>query len=80
MPRRMIYGIGTDICDIRRIEATFGRQGERFVRKVLSDAEIAVWQSAQRAQRPAGCALSWPPAFPPRKPSPKPSAWACACP
>ncbi len=40
----MIFGIGTDICDIRRIQATFERQGERFVRKVLSDAEFAVWQ------------------------------------
>ena len=34
----MIFGIGTDICDIRRIKATWQRQGERFVRKVLSDA------------------------------------------
>ncbi len=40
----MIHGIGTDICDIRRIQATYERQGERFVRKVLSDAEFAVWQ------------------------------------
>lgn len=40
----MIYGIGTDVCDIRRIEAVLQRQGERFVRKVLSDAEFAVWQ------------------------------------
>lgn len=49
----MIFGIGTDICDIRRIEATFARQGERFVRKVLSDAEVVVWQkrSARWPQR-----------------------------
>lgn len=45
----MIYGIGTDICDIRRVEATWLRQGERFVRKVLTDAEFAVWQ--QRSAR-----------------------------
>ncbi|MCU0956858.1 MAG: holo-ACP synthase [Hydrogenophaga sp.] len=45
----MVFGIGTDICDIRRIEATFGRQGERFVRRVLGDAELAVWQ--QRSAR-----------------------------
>lgn len=45
----MIYGIGTDICDIRRIEATWQRQGERFVRKVLSESEFAVWQ--QRSAR-----------------------------
>ena len=41
----MIYGIGTDICDIRRIAATFERQGERFAHKVLSDAEFAIWQA-----------------------------------
>ena len=40
----MIYGIGTDICDLRRIAATFERQGERFARKVLSDAEFKVWE------------------------------------
>lgn len=40
----MIFGIGTDICDVRRIRATYERQGERFVRKVLSEAELAVWQ------------------------------------
>ena len=41
----MIYGIGTDVCDIRRIEATLSRQGDRFARKVLGDAEHAVWQA-----------------------------------
>ncbi len=40
----MIYGIGTDICDIRRIRATFERQGERFAKKILSDAELATWK------------------------------------
>lgn len=49
----MIHGIGTDVCDIRRIGATFERQGERFARKVLSDAELAVWRarSARWPQR-----------------------------
>jgi holo-[acyl-carrier protein] synthase len=40
----MIFGIGTDICDIRRIEATFRRQGERFVQKVLGEQELEIWQ------------------------------------
>lgn len=40
----MIYGIGTDICDIRRIRASLERHGERFVKKVLSEAELATWQ------------------------------------
>ena len=45
----MIHGIGTDICDIRRIAATFERQGERFAERVLGDAELAVWR--QRGER-----------------------------
>jgi holo-[acyl-carrier protein] synthase len=40
----MIHGIGTDVCDIRRISATFERQGERFAERVLGEAELAVWR------------------------------------
>ena len=39
-----IYGIGTDICDIRRIRAAFDRHGERFALKVLSDAEMQTFR------------------------------------
>ncbi len=39
----MIYGIGTDICDIRRIRASLSRHGERFAQKILSDGELATW-------------------------------------
>ena len=41
----MIYGIGTDICDVRRIRASFERHGERFARKILSQGELATWQA-----------------------------------
>ena len=41
----MIYGIGTDICDVRRIRASLDRHGERFARKILTDAEFATWQA-----------------------------------
>ena len=40
----MIYGIGTDICDVRRITATFKRRGERFAEKVLGPHEIEVFR------------------------------------
>lgn len=40
----MIFGIGTDVCDVRRIRATLERHGDRFARRVLSDAELAVWR------------------------------------
>ena len=45
----MIYGIGTDVCDLRRIRASLARHGERFAQKILSAAELAVWRS--RSQR-----------------------------
>jgi holo-[acyl-carrier protein] synthase len=40
----MIFGIGTDLCDVRRIEATLARRGERFAQKVLGPAEIGVFR------------------------------------
>jgi holo-[acyl-carrier protein] synthase len=44
-----IYGIGTDICDVRRIEATLARRGERFAERVLGPAELQVFR-ARRAR------------------------------
>ena len=38
-PRAMIIGIGSDICDIRRIEAAMERFGERFLLRVFTEAE-----------------------------------------
>jgi holo-[acyl-carrier protein] synthase len=40
----LIYGIGTDVCDIRRIRASLNRHGERFALKILSDAEMQTWK------------------------------------
>jgi holo-[acyl-carrier protein] synthase len=49
----MIYGIGTDIIDIRRLRATLERRGERFAEKVLGPHELAVYhaRTARVAQR-----------------------------
>ena len=41
----MIYGLGTDICDVRRIRASLERHGERFARKILREAELSTWRS-----------------------------------
>jgi holo-[acyl-carrier-protein] synthase len=41
----MIFGVGTDVCDVRRIRASLERHGERFAAKVLSDAELATWKA-----------------------------------
>jgi holo-[acyl-carrier protein] synthase len=45
----MIYGIGTDVCDVRRIRTSLERHGERFAQKILSEGELTVWQ--QRTAR-----------------------------
>jgi len=49
----MIYGIGTDVCDIRRIRDTLERRGERFAEKVLGPHEMQVFRerSARVAAR-----------------------------
>jgi holo-[acyl-carrier protein] synthase len=45
----MIFGVGTDVCDIRRVQATLARRGERFAEKVLGPGELAVYH-ARRAK------------------------------
>jgi holo-[acyl-carrier protein] synthase len=40
----MIFGVGTDLCDVRRIEATLARRGERFAEKVLGADELRVFR------------------------------------
>lgn len=45
----MIFGIGTDVCDVRRIRAAVQRNGDRFASRVLSDGELKVWR--QRGAR-----------------------------
>jgi len=41
----MIYGIGSDVCDIRRIRDSVARHGARFAQRILSEAELAQWQA-----------------------------------
>ncbi len=48
----MIYGIGTDICDITRIAKALERHGERFAQRVLGPHEIEVFR-ARRAKTEA---------------------------
>ena len=48
----MIIGIGTDVCDIRRIAATMERRGDRFAERVLGPAELQVFH-ARRERTPA---------------------------
>ncbi|MFT3817606.1 MAG: holo-ACP synthase [Rubrivivax sp.] len=45
----MIYGIGTDVCDVRRVRAALQRRGERFAERVLGERELVVFR-ARRAR------------------------------
>jgi holo-[acyl-carrier protein] synthase len=47
----MIYGIGTDICDIRRIKASLDKFGPRFAQRIMAPAEFATYFA--RAERSA---------------------------
>ncbi|SDA21932.1 holo-[acyl-carrier protein] synthase [Methylobacterium sp. UNC378MF] len=50
----MIVGIGSDLCDIRRIARTLDRHGERFTHRVFTDGERA--RCDRRAARAEGYA------------------------
>src|SRR6478609_11139598 len=49
MDRSMILGIGSDLCDIRRIERSIERFGERFTHRIFTEGERA--RSDRRAAR-----------------------------
>src|ERR1700753_205840 len=50
----MIIGLGSDLIDIRRIEKTMERHGERFLGRIFTPLERA--KSDKRAQRAASYA------------------------
>lgn len=50
----MIIGIGTDLIDIRRVEKTLERFGERFTNRVFTEVERA--RSDRRVERAASYA------------------------
>jgi len=45
----VILGLGSDICDIRRIEAAIKRHGDRFIKRIFTPAEQA--KAASRTER-----------------------------
>ena len=48
----MIVGIGTDLCDLRRMHAVVERRGDRFAERVLGPSEMRVFH-ARRDRAPA---------------------------
>jgi holo-[acyl-carrier protein] synthase len=53
----MILGIGADLADIRRIDGTLERFGDRFVQRVFTEIEQA--KSEARRERAASYAKRW---------------------
>ena len=49
----MIVGIGSDLCDIRRIQSTLDRFGDRFTHRVYTEVE------RQRSERKSDRAASY---------------------
>ena len=47
----MIFGVGTDIVELVRIEATYRRFGERFVRRLLMDEELTLFRDSETPVR-----------------------------
>ena len=50
----MIIGLGSDLIDIRRVEKTIARHGDRFIQRLYTDIERA--KSDRRANRAASYA------------------------
>ena len=42
----MIFGIGTDIVEVSRIEASIAQFGDDFARRILADSEFASYQQS----------------------------------
>jgi holo-[acyl-carrier protein] synthase len=40
----MIVGIGSDLCDVRRIAEVYARHGERFAGRILGAQELALFR------------------------------------
>ena len=47
----MIFGVGTDICELVRVQQTYDRFGEHFVRRLLMDEEQALFNPDKRPAR-----------------------------
>ena len=43
----MIFGVGTDICELTRVQQTYDRFGDHFVRRLLMDEELERFQKSK---------------------------------
>lgn len=47
----MIFGVGTDIVELDRVQATYDRFGERFAQRILMDEEMELFRRSKRPVR-----------------------------
>ena len=47
----MIYGVGTDIVELARVQAIYDRFGEQFVRRILMQQEIELFRRSKQPVR-----------------------------
>lgn len=52
-----ICGVGTDLCDQRRIAAALERHGERFAQRILCPGELRTWQARRQRCAARGVAF-----------------------
>ena len=43
----MIFGVGTDVVELSRIQATYDRFGEHFVRRLLMEVELELFRRSK---------------------------------
>ena len=47
----MIFGVGTDIVEVARVQATFDRFGDHFVDRLLMDEERVLYEKSKQPLR-----------------------------
>lgn len=47
----MIFGVGTDIVELARVQATYDRFGEHFVQRILMPEEIELFRRSKQPVR-----------------------------
>ena len=47
----MIFGVGTDVVELSRIQASYERFGEHFVERILMDEEIELFRQSKQPAR-----------------------------
>jgi holo-[acyl-carrier protein] synthase len=47
----MIFGIGTDIVELSRVQSIYDRYGDHFARRILMDEELELYQRSKNPVR-----------------------------